>query len=667
MKTIVWKDIRQNLPWVALALIVAAIAMAATLIQLRSPFFQPSEGVSICSSQFLLTTTFCASLWGIAVGLLLTIPELNRDRRSVLLHRPLSWTSIFLGKIAAGFALTLIPMAIPFLLSALWVATPGSLPSPFDWRMMAPGTADLLSGFVFSLAGMLTGLRPTRWYGSRALGLPAAAVCALLVHVVDSFVTALLILLAFSLVLGLAAWGSFLTGGAYRPQPKAAKCSLGICIVIGLLMLATVGTTPLMILMSMQGMSYNHHYLDRKGRILTAHFGFGNSGPDRITDLKGETVTEYTDAQSWAGSMQEGAVLIFGKASTRPEGYRGSDRYFLSLNRPNGTNDFWYFDFRRNLALGYGRNSRRLEQTIGPEGFSPAGRPNPSFEGSLLQSSFYSGILVFPKDVFYPDFQSRTVRRVFHATGPVLRGGSLCWAGAFPFPAEPTTEPQFCAVIADNRIHVLGMDGRPLFESELTRDLALCDQVSVHLMGAEGRRFVWYKQSNNPQTQASMPEVVDEYSFRGDRVSTHTLPPGNLSPARVGNSGAIAGIFLPPTVIALLRLFPQSPEPYPPGEVLQILAMSGGMALACAGVCYWLSRRSAFPATSLWTWTILVFLLGPWGLLTMAALQEWPARVPCGGCGKRRVVTRQECQHCGRPFAPPEKIGIEIIEPSGMI
>ena len=47
----------------------------------------------------------------------------------------------------------------------------------------------------------------------------------------------------------------------------------------------------------------------------------------------------------------------------------------------------------------------------------------------------------------------------------------------------------------------------------------------------------------------------------------------------------------------------------------------------------------------------------------MQSLLERPAREPCAVCGKKRVVTRELCEHCGAPFGAPALDGTEIFEP----
>jgi len=53
---------------------------------------------------------------------------------------------------------------------------------------------------------------------------------------------------------------------------------------------------------------------------------------------------------------------------------------------------------------------------------------------------------------------------------------------------------------------------------------------------------------------------------------------------------------------------------------------------------------------------------GPPGLLLMLAVEQWPARIACLGCGKPRVVSRDACEHCSARHAAPAPDGTEIFE-----
>src|SRR4029077_5335411 len=147
----------------------------------------------------------------------------------------------FLGKALAGVALYVLALGIPFACLECWFATPGNLPAPYHWRAGLPWLADILSGLVYYFAGMLVAQREARWYGSRGLALASAFACSYLVWALPEFWQALLAIGVIGSFLGVAAWGSFCTGGAYAPQPRFAKAALAMSFLTGLLILSMMG------------------------------------------------------------------------------------------------------------------------------------------------------------------------------------------------------------------------------------------------------------------------------------------------------------------------------------------------------------------------------------------------------------------------------------------
>ena len=45
--------------------------------------------------------------------------------------------------------------------------------------------------------------------------------------------------------------------------------------------------------------------------------------------------------------------------------------------------------------------------------------------------------------------------------------------------------------------------------------------------------------------------------------------------------------------------------------------------------------------------------------IAFLSVHDWPAREPCPNCRRPRVVNRDQCEHCGAAFPPPERTGIE--------
>jgi hypothetical protein len=90
------------------------------------------------------------------------------------------------------------------------------------------------------------------------------------------------------------------------------------------------------------------------------------------------------------------------------------------------------------------------------------------------------------------------------------------------------------------------------------------------------------------------------------------------------------------------------------------------ISLVAAAVCAvigWLQcQRYHFSVGARLKWVGFHLLFGLPGLLGFICVQEWPARESCPNCKKFRVVDREQCEHCGANFAPPEKNGTEVFE-----
>jgi hypothetical protein len=94
-----------------------------------------------------------------------------------------------------------------------------------------------------------------------------------------------------------------------------------------------------------------------------------------------------------------------------------------------------------------------------------------------------------------------------------------------------------------------------------------------------------------------------------------------------------------------------------------VFAFAGSMLVSCliCGLgCYRLPRRYAFSRTRSTAWAVCGLLFGLTGFLLLITLLQWPARIACPNCRKLRVVTREQCEHCGAAHARPEADGTEI-------
>src|SRR5262249_4731375 len=121
MKKLIWKEFHENVKWVALpALVIFSITALFGMLPLMD------EG-------FLFFVTLVAAVFGAALGFLQIFFESSGDKRSLLLHRPLSRSRIFLGKTIAGVGLYLVAIGIPFAIAVGLAATSGHTSQPFSW------------------------------------------------------------------------------------------------------------------------------------------------------------------------------------------------------------------------------------------------------------------------------------------------------------------------------------------------------------------------------------------------------------------------------------------------------------------------------------------------------------------------------------------------------
>jgi len=134
----------------------------------RLPPFVEDEG------SFYTWFIFLTLSMAIGLGLRQTLGESVRGSYPFLLHRPAGRRWLIGVKLLVGGGLYLACSAVPILAYALWAATPGTHPSPFDWSMTAPAWYISFGMTSLYLGAFLTGIRPGRWYRSRILPMAAA-------------------------------------------------------------------------------------------------------------------------------------------------------------------------------------------------------------------------------------------------------------------------------------------------------------------------------------------------------------------------------------------------------------------------------------------------------------------------------------------------------------
>ncbi len=136
----------------------------------------PLPDVPFVQDGFAMMYGFIGFSLAIALGFRQSFWELRQGTYPFLLHRPLSRRAIMLTKLVSGAGLLLACTLLPIAIYAAWAAAPGTHPGPFEWSMTGPMVHLWLSMPLVYLGAFASGIRPSRWFGSRLFPLVAVAI-----------------------------------------------------------------------------------------------------------------------------------------------------------------------------------------------------------------------------------------------------------------------------------------------------------------------------------------------------------------------------------------------------------------------------------------------------------------------------------------------------------
>ncbi|MFO0983500.1 MAG: hypothetical protein U1E76_17505 [Planctomycetota bacterium] len=233
MRAMIWKELRECLLIAVLGAIALGMGLAVAVWQtMRS--YRSDLVDSLASEPVAFVATCGCALLAIALGARQSLFERRGDAWAFLVHRPLSRTCIFAAKAIAGIALLLLAALLPYFAVAAWIAVPGHAAQPFYWRLTAFGVAVAAMSAAYYFAALLIVMREARWYVSGLLPLAPAVAGSLVVFEGTAWTGVALAAAAIVSCLALAAWGTFLRGGALTRQPLLAKLALAASLGAGL-------------------------------------------------------------------------------------------------------------------------------------------------------------------------------------------------------------------------------------------------------------------------------------------------------------------------------------------------------------------------------------------------------------------------------------------------
>jgi ABC-type transport system involved in multi-copper enzyme maturation permease subunit len=660
MKTLLLKELREHFKLAVIAMAVLAVllvlAFSSSTAELRrtigSMGYSSGENVQPLLAPSLLTeaAVFCA-IFGALLGFLQIRAEHHPDLWAFLVHRPVPRTTILRSKILGGLVLYGAGAGLPLAVVVIVASIPGHVAAPFAWPMALALLSIFLAGVVCYLGGLLTGIRQARWYASRGVGLGPGVIAMVGSLSMPEFSWGLVVIVTTGALLGVAVWGSFLTGGSYRGQPVPAKLALALASVCFIsLLLGALVVYPASLLTLNSSFSYAQFQVTTEGEVLKV----SRRGMDEleVTGLDGQPVRNEKTGRPLKGTdlSQRFAVGMYGAVDSSHEvSYASSRRFFLPwrvLDR-----GIWYLTSEGRLVY-YDGITRRLVHTLSPGGKSTPGAPDDSrfltskshfYNYGIYQSYDKPDVLASARAAYLVNLEKRELRSVYTVTNSDAI--QTC---------SDRYNMSFALLLTRASILLMDRDGTLRMQIPLEPSPPAYTRVNVLLLQPSNSFVVRFEPDAevNQQLGGKLRTHLKWVEDGGTVTKSLDLP----ELPQPGQDSLVER--------CLLTLAPPTLPPYSwlkPLRQVQLARVC--VVILCAGIGVWLGRRNQLGLLANIGWAIFHLVFGVPGLLSYLALQEWPAREVCPRCQALRAVNRARCEHCDAAFPPPARTGTEIFEP----
>jgi hypothetical protein len=691
MRTLIWKELRENLKWVLPAIVLFGGALLYGLYhnpENYSPgYYISTNGITLCRPAYLLVTTFGCAIIGFGLGLVQILPELGRDRWAALLHRPAPRGVIFAGKAAGGLLLYGIAVLPPILLCTWLAATPGHFPVPFVAGMMKPEVVDVCLGAVYYFAALALTLQREMWVVLRAFPLMAAFHCSFVANAAPEFGDALGWAIFLGAALMAAAWGLMVQPGRSGERPWVGRVAFVVMVLFGAEGFGDITTSIIEKLGPQKHSDFHEYMLTDEGTPLAAEYK--DNVCVSLTDVNGKKPanpdwqpSRIRNHMKYSNGLSLAVGDVHGwKRTEYREDYRGFYRYLEPFEAPvNDSQEHaavqWFQLQKANSLIGVSFKTKAPVARFDAEGFKPlSADPHPFLPGTMLYGGNYREPLVLwnGKAFYVINLGKREMNEV------PLPGDGPVYGMIGEFAEDETGSSQVIAVALRDRMAIYGMDGTLITTLPYHHDVHQWGQIDVGVTGGLKRYTMWYQPSEwiDAKTKQSMNGYVEEVDATGNVLRSWTLPP--LPPnTRSHTFGyGLADHFRAPAlffaVLGSEKLGAMLGNPdlrknfeavmgshleEKPGLAAWICAISGCMAAGC----YLWARKASLPAGEAAGWAAFVFLFNLAGLITFRLAAEWPRTVVCPRCGALRRLDGERCAACGEGWPAPEPVGIEIFD-----
>ena len=229
-----------------------------------------------------------------------------------------------------------------------------------------------------------------------------------------------------------------------------------------------------------------------------------------------------------------------------------------------------------------------------------------------------------------------------------------------------------------DHVQIFDREGNPVVQLPYQWDVDRWSKISL-AVNRERNRFYLRCAPNDDLTLAEtrkMPDGLEALDLQGKVLHSYTLPPLPPPVPEDPVMTAIGESVLPPAVVyggmvceklASLRS-DEAARTYQRDLELKwedyrniVLRMTPVSLLLAVLTLLW-ARKTNFPWTRAWAWVALVLAFNLVGLIIFRLVADWPVRVKCPTCSRKRPVETDLCPHCQSAWPKNASRGTEIFE-----
>ena len=685
------KELRDCLRWSPLGMALGLVMLWMVLLG------NNVDSATFMESSLASQLGLAASLIAIALGLLQSLPDARNDARGYLMHRPIKPNKIFWSKIAAGYVTYVITLAVPVIVAMIYLQAKGIERLPTNALQVIPFLLCSCVAFLFHPTVLWIVSRNARWVGTRLI--PAIGAIAFayytsyyfqfdgLDYAIDSLPTIAILVVTccvFTYVTFLSARHTFVHQSQLPDRSSSNWFSLPCMIGLVVSGVVLCGIVIAIVASSIPGspkdsISYQLS-LDDQGQwhqLATRRSKFNWDDVQLLTrNVDGKGKFKKVDKE-WAPAQIASLIKL---SSDSPYHFEQFRSLTIVESKMAASKEIVLVSHRNRLLLY--DTSKELISIATPTGISNA------WEDSKER---FTGLKVHAWQKF-----NGSRHNFLGASNPLLVDDN----GMYQLIADECRPKRLTSNGgADMVTLLLGEEDSPAAIWALAGDKLTQYEIELE-PSAEGFVIDWnYVKTEERLFLPPIKKILDTQSWQIEPLSRneslriartpdgqHAIIRNNKSTfvsdyAVLKDNGVInpigtsqlpqvsSGFFVPTmawavppalitAVLAIFSLFYSLPNIESAGMIFPILCHS----IIAAAATWCLSGRYQLSKSGRTVWTITGLLLGFGTLVGMASIYRRHLKAECPRCSEDRRVDLESCEHCGKPWDPPEQEGIEIFE-----